>query len=47
MSFLLDALCGGVMNHALSAPPRLRATISRGRETYPEQFVDFLVQVVA
>ncbi|MET0699027.1 MAG: TetR/AcrR family transcriptional regulator [Mycobacterium sp.] len=43
VSFLLDALCGGIMNHALSTPPRLWDKVSRSGETYTEQFVDFLV----
>jgi AcrR family transcriptional regulator len=47
VSFLLDALCGGVMNHALSAPQRLQARVSQGRDRYTEQFVDFLMQTVA
>ncbi|MDT5003632.1 MAG: hypothetical protein QOJ24_808 [Mycobacterium sp.] len=47
VTFLLDALCGGMMNHALSVPPHLRAIVARGRETYTEQFVDFLIRTLA
>ena len=43
VTLLLDALCGGAVMHALSAPPRLRDQVTAGLDAYAEQLVDFLL----
>ncbi|MFJ8025494.1 TetR/AcrR family transcriptional regulator [Streptomyces sp. NPDC096311] len=46
VTFLLDALCGGAMNHALATPPHLRARVSETSARYAEEFVDFVLASV-
>ncbi|GAA2312816.1 TetR/AcrR family transcriptional regulator [Streptomyces violaceusniger] len=46
VTFLLDALCGGAMNHALATPPQLRASLAEAAAEYAEQFVDFVLASV-
>jgi AcrR family transcriptional regulator len=43
VTFLLDALCGGAMNHALTMPQALRATLPEAADDYAERFVDFVL----
>lgn len=46
VTFLLDALCGGAMNHALTVPTALRTSRSETAGDYAEQFVDFVLAAV-
>jgi AcrR family transcriptional regulator len=46
VTFLLDALCGGAMNHALATPPELRAGLVETAGEYAERFVDFVLASV-
>jgi AcrR family transcriptional regulator len=43
VTVLLDALCGGAMMHAMSAPPELRGKVTAGAEKYAAQLVDFVL----
>jgi AcrR family transcriptional regulator len=46
VTFLLDALCGGAMNHALTTPPELRGGLVEAAGEYAERFVDFVLASV-
>ncbi|MFE5395966.1 TetR/AcrR family transcriptional regulator [Streptomyces sp. NPDC056568] len=46
VTFLLDALCGGAMNHALAMPPERRAELAPTAGEYAERFVDFVLASV-
>ena len=46
VTLLLDALCGGAMNHALTTPPHLRAGLPAKAGAYAEEFVDFVLASV-
>ncbi|MEU6324444.1 TetR/AcrR family transcriptional regulator [Streptomyces sp. NPDC047009] len=46
VTFLLDALCGGAMNHALTTPPELRAGLVEAAGDYAERFVAFVLASV-
>ncbi|MGW2572124.1 TetR/AcrR family transcriptional regulator [Streptomyces sp. NPDC001537] len=46
VTLLLDALCGGAMNHALATPARLRAELPKHAGEYAEAFVDFVLASV-
>lgn len=47
VTVLLDALCGGAMMHAMTAPPALRDKVIAGAGAYAEQLVDFLLTSAA
>ncbi|GHE41659.1 TetR/AcrR family transcriptional regulator [Streptomyces capitiformicae] len=46
VTLLLDALCGGAMNHALATPARLRAELPKHAGEYAEALVDFILASV-
>lgn len=46
VTFLLDALCGGAMNHALTVPLSLRPVLPEVAAGYAERFVDFVLASV-
>ncbi|CAK7287892.1 TetR/AcrR family transcriptional regulator [Streptomyces misionensis] len=47
VTYLLDALCGGAMNHALTLPAAVRASLSQeGIAEYARRFVDFVLASV-
>lgn len=46
VTFLLDALCGGAMNHALTVPLALRPVLPEAAAEYAERFVDFVLASV-
>lgn len=46
VTFLLDALCGGAMNHAMTVPPALRPLSPETVADYAERFVDFVLASV-
>ncbi|WP_151772121.1 TetR/AcrR family transcriptional regulator [Streptomyces abyssomicinicus] len=46
VTFLLDALCGGAMNHCLATPPERRAGLVDAAGEYAERFVDFVLASV-
>ncbi|MYQ33911.1 TetR/AcrR family transcriptional regulator [Streptomyces sp. SID4956] len=46
VTFLLDALAGGAMNHAMTVPPRLRPLSPEAVADYAERFVDFVLASV-
>ncbi|MFJ4840664.1 TetR/AcrR family transcriptional regulator [Streptomyces sp. NPDC088746] len=46
VTFLLDALCGGAMNHALTVPLSLRPVLPEAAAEYAERFVDFVLASV-
>lgn len=46
VTFLLDALCGGAMNHALTVPLSLRPVRPEAATEYAERFVGFVLASV-
>jgi AcrR family transcriptional regulator len=46
VTFLLDALVGGAMNHAMTVPPSLRPLTPEAVADYAERFVDFVLTSV-
>jgi AcrR family transcriptional regulator len=46
VTFLLDAVCGGAMNHALTVPPALGPLTAEAMADYAEHFVDFVLTSV-
>ncbi|OLO25732.1 TetR family transcriptional regulator [Streptomyces sp. MNU77] len=46
VTFLLDAVCGGAMNHAMTVPPSLRPLAPDAMVEYAERFVDFVLASV-
>jgi AcrR family transcriptional regulator len=47
VTVLLDALCGGAMMHAMTAPPSLRDKVIADADAYAGQLVDFLLTSAA
>ncbi|WP_425826840.1 TetR/AcrR family transcriptional regulator [Streptomyces fractus] len=47
VTFLLDALCGGAMNHALTLPPSMQLLSPEAVAEYGERFVDFVLASVS
>jgi AcrR family transcriptional regulator len=43
VTLLLDAICGGCLNHALATPPHLRSKVGRGITKYAAELVDFVL----
>ncbi len=46
VTYLLDAICGGVLNHVLATPTHLRGAIEEGKRQYVHSFVDFVLSSV-
>jgi AcrR family transcriptional regulator len=46
VTYLLDAICGGVLNHVLATPTHLRGAIAEGKRRYVHSFVDFVLSSV-
>jgi hypothetical protein len=46
VTFLLDALCGGAMKHAMTVPPPLRPLSPETVADYAARFVDFVLASV-
>jgi AcrR family transcriptional regulator len=46
VTFLLDAVCGGAMNHALTLPPAMGRFSAEAMADYAERFVDFVLTSV-
>lgn len=47
VTILLDALCGGAMMHAMTAPHALRRTVAAEARAYAGQLADFLLSSAA
>jgi AcrR family transcriptional regulator len=46
VTYLLDAVCGGVLSHVLATPTQLRPAVAEGSRRYAEEFVDFVLSSV-
>jgi AcrR family transcriptional regulator len=46
VTYLLDAVCGGVLSHVLATPPQLRRSMTEGARRYVSEFVDFVLSSV-
>lgn len=47
VTLLLDAICGGCLNHALATPDKLRPDVKSGLGKYARQLVDFVLGPMA